>query len=106
MRGNDQHFNVGINNPIEDVVRKAWHWVLANCGRELDAIATGRFAHIPHRFLESQQIASAESSLAGLVVRDMLKMLNARGFVKKVTHFNKAFACRRTSSAEMRLDKP
>ena len=29
-----------------------------------------------------------------------------RSFVKEVTHLSKALDCRRTSSAEMRLDKP
>jgi zinc protease len=56
--------------------------------------------------IESQQVSCAESNLAGLLVRHMLKVLNARGFVKEVAHLSKAFACRRTSSAGIRLDNP
>lgn len=86
MRGNDQHFNVGINHPIEDVVWKAWHGVLANGGWEFDAIPIRGFANFPHRIIKGGKVAS--------------------GFVKKVTHLSSAFACCRTSSAETRLDKP
>lgn len=106
MRGNHQNFNVRVHNPIEDVVRKSWHAVPTNGRRELDSITIRSFADGPHCSIESQQVSCAESNLAGLVVGHMLKVLNARGFVKEVAHFSKAFACRRTSSAEMRLDNP
>ena len=106
MRGNDQHFNVGINHPIEDVVWKAWHGVLANGGWEFDTIPIRGFANFPHRIIKGGKVASAKSYLARLVIGHMLKVLNASGFVKKVTHLSSAFACCRTSSAETRLDKP
>ena len=106
MRGNDQNFNMGINNPIEDVVWKTWYAVLTNSWGELNAITIRRFADGSHCRIKSQQVSRAESNLAGLVVGYMLKVLNAGGFVKEVTHLSKALACRRTSSAGMRLDKP
>ena len=106
MRGNNQNFNIRIHNPIEDVVRETGYAVLTNRRRELDSKTIWAFTYRTHCLIESQQVSFAKPNLTGLPVRHMFKVLNACGFVKEVTHLSKAFACRRTSSAGMRLDNP
>ena len=73
---------------------------------KLDSITIWSFAHHTHCHIESQKISFAEPNLTGVVLGHMLKVLNARRFTEIVTHLSKAFACCRTSSAGMLLDKP
>ena len=66
-------------------------------------------ANFLHRRIKGYKITRPKPDLASLVIGHMLKVFNSRGVIEEVTHWagcSRAFASRRTSSAEMRLESP
>ncbi|BCO26191.1 hypothetical protein MIZ03_1071 [Rhodoferax lithotrophicus] len=106
MRRDDQNFNFPTHKPIENVVRETWYAKFANIWLKFNAKPIRGLADFIHSLIESRQTTCAKTMLTRLVVGDMLKVLNAGGFIEELTHLSKAFAWRRTSSAGMRLESP
>ena len=106
MRCNNQHLNVRIYKAIKDVVWETWNPVATTTERKLHTISLGRAANVTHRNVKNCQIPPTQTDLTSLVIGYVLKVFNPSSLTKEIAHFSNAFACRRTSSAETRVENP
>jgi hypothetical protein len=92
VRGDNQNFNVRTHLAIENIEREAGYAVTADSGWKFDAISIRGFADFRHCCIKGSQITCAESCLASLVIRYVLKVFNTRGIIEKEAHRSKALA--------------
>jgi hypothetical protein len=106
MRCNHENLDVTACQPIENVVRKAWHPVAPNARGKLDTIPLRVLTDLDHCSIEGGEVTCPQSPSLFFIVGDVLKVFYPSRIAEEIAHLSRAWACRRTSSAATRFINP
>lgn len=102
MGRNRQNFDFSAYGTVQNAVRKTCNPPSTDVWRMFNCKALWCCANLNHGRFKCGQVAATQTALAGLIERDMLKMLDPRIRVKEIAHRRSACPSCRTCSAGMR----
>lgn len=106
MRRDHKHLDIRTNFAIQDTEGKTWHSTSTNRRGKFDTKPIRMLTYLSHSGFERCKVPRTQTRSLFLIVGNVFKMLNACRIAKEIAHRSKACASRRTSSAEMRLERP